>query len=262
MERFAWQIVAFLVIAITFSLLELCFKAIKTKPLWRKDSFTDFLYWAINPALAKPVSMFCVSAIATVVLLTQGKVFHELNMNGFGPIPTQPTWLIVLEMVVISDLLLYWRHRLMHWHLWRLHSIHHSSRQVDWLSSARFHPIDQIFQSLTIMIPLFCLGFPLVAIGFYMPFISLYNYLLHSNLNWSFGPLKYIIADPVFHRWHHTLEDKGQNKNFCTLFPVLDMIFGTYYRPIDMVPEEFGVSTEVIPDGFLLQVAYPFKPKL
>ncbi len=42
----------------------------------------------------------------------------------------------VLTALFILDFFGYWRHRLMHSkHLWSFHSIHHSSRQVDWLST-------------------------------------------------------------------------------------------------------------------------------
>lgn len=259
LEDLVWQVVAFLIIAVAFSSFELLFRAIKTKPLWRKDSLTDFFYWLINPMVSKPVATFAVTGIASVFLLAQGQKFHELNTHGFGPIIQQPLWLIVIEMVILSDLLLYWRHRLMHMFLWRLHSIHHSSRQVDWLSSVRFHPIDQVLQALTILVPLYCLGFPLTAIGIYMPFITLFNYLVHSNVDWTFGPLKYIIVGPVFHRWHHTLEEQGQNKNFCTLFPFFDYIFGTFYLPPNTVPRDFGIGADKVPDSFLEQLVYPWK---
>jgi hypothetical protein len=83
--------------------------------------------------------------------------------------------------------------------------------------------------------------------------------MVHANLNWTFGPLKYVFASPVFHRWHHTLEDEGLDKNFAPTFPVLDLIFGTFYMPPGKLPARFGVHDTEFPEGFLGQFVYPFR---
>jgi sterol desaturase/sphingolipid hydroxylase (fatty acid hydroxylase superfamily) len=83
---------------------------------------------------------------------------------------------------------------------------------------------------------------------------------VHANLNWSLGPLRYVIAGPVFHRWHHTAADKGGSKNFAPTFPVLDIIFGTFHLPVNVLPEGYGVSDQAFPTGFGSQLMYPFKP--
>jgi sterol desaturase/sphingolipid hydroxylase (fatty acid hydroxylase superfamily) len=35
------------------------------------------------------------------------------------------------------------------------------------------------------------------------PFNIITSCLVHANLNWTFGPLRYVLVSPVFHRWHH-----------------------------------------------------------
>ena len=37
---------------------------------------------------------------------------------------------------------------------------------------------------------------------------------VHANLNWTLGPLKYVIATPVFHRWHHSRARRGRREEF------------------------------------------------
>ena len=32
---------------------------------------------------------------------------------------------------------------------------------------------------------------------------------VHANLNWTLGPFRYVLASPVFHRWHHTALERG-----------------------------------------------------
>ncbi len=82
--------------------------------------------------------------------------------------------------------------------------------------------------------------------------------LEHCNLNWSFGPLRYVIVNPVYHRWHHTYPNEGGNKNFAGFFPFLDIIFGTFYMPDGQVPKVFGTERDEVPNGFVGQIVYPF----
>ena len=41
------------------------------------------------------------------------------------------------------------------------------------------------------------------------PFNIFHSAFVHANLNWTFGPLRYVISSPVFHRWHHSRERDG-----------------------------------------------------
>ena len=63
-------------------------------------------------------------------------------------------------------------------------------------------------------------------------------------------------GSPVFHRWHHAAEVECQARNFAPMFPVWDLMFGTFYMPPGRVPEAFGV--EGSPDGLLAQLVHPF----
>ena len=55
------------------------------------------------------------------------------------------------------------------------------------------------------------------------PITIAHSAFVHANLDWTLGPFKYVIASPVFHRWHHTAADRGGEKNFAATFPVLDL---------------------------------------
>ncbi|MEO1324243.1 MAG: hypothetical protein AAFV59_14675, partial [Pseudomonadota bacterium] len=58
-----------------------------------------------------------------------------------------------------------------------------------------------------------------------------HRYYVHSRLDWSHGPFRYLIASPQFHRWHHVDQPEAHNKNFALFFPFIDLAFGTYYSP-------------------------------
>jgi sterol desaturase/sphingolipid hydroxylase (fatty acid hydroxylase superfamily) len=177
---------------------------------------------------------------------------------GFGPISRQPLWLQILEIYALSDFIGYWSHRLFHrgrW--WPFHAVHHSSEDLDWLSSVRVHPVNDLVSKLLQVSPLLLLGFNPFATLSAAPFFTLYAILLHADVDWDFGPLRGAIASPVFHRWHHSRQREAWDKNFAGLLPLWDRIFGTYYMPAGRVPEDFGIMEET-PRDLLGQLVRPF----
>jgi sterol desaturase/sphingolipid hydroxylase (fatty acid hydroxylase superfamily) len=76
-------------------------------------------------------------------------------------------------------------------------------------------------------------------------------------VNWDFGPLRYVIATPVFHRWHHSKDREAWDKNFAGLFVFWDILFGTFYMPKGRYPENFGIPEE-FPKDFVGQLVHPF----
>jgi sterol desaturase/sphingolipid hydroxylase (fatty acid hydroxylase superfamily) len=62
----------------------------------------------------------------------------------------------------------------------------------------------------------------------------------------------------VFHRWHHTAADRGGEKNFAATFPILDVIFGTFYMPAGQLPDNYGIGEREFPVSFPGQLVHPF----
>ena len=107
-------------------------------------------------------------------------------------------------------------------------------------------------------VPLLLLGFAPGLVSLYLPFLTLFALLLHANVPWSFGPLRYVVASPAFHRWHHAADEEGLGVNLAGLFPVLDLAFGTFSMP-DRQPRSFGVAGASIPEGIGAQLLFPFR---
>ncbi|MDX1561649.1 MAG: sterol desaturase family protein, partial [Gammaproteobacteria bacterium] len=143
--------------------------------------------------------------------------------------------------------------------LWRFHAIHHSSQDLDWLSSVRLHPVNDWLSRWVQATALILLGFSPVVVAAYVPFLAFYAIMLHANVRWGFGPLARVVASPKFHRWHHTAEDEGLDKNFAGLFPIWDQLFGTYFMPRGRQPEVFGLHNETVPESYFGQLLYPFR---
>jgi len=259
LEMLVWMAGFFVV----FGILERITPCNPGQPVWKKALPTDMAYFLVMPILTRFVRAGYVSI--GIILLFRGKSSDEIFYyvtHGFGPLATLPIWLQAAIVFIVEDFILYWLHRWFHGkEMWRFHAIHHSSTAVEWHSTYRFHPIN-VWLSFTLVDTLMLfVGFSPESVSVMGAFNLMYSAMVHANLNWTFGPFKYLFSSPVFHRWHHTSQEEGMNKNFAPTFPLLDIVFGTFYMPEGVLPEHYGVPGSNIPESFLGQMAWPFKNK-
>jgi sterol desaturase/sphingolipid hydroxylase (fatty acid hydroxylase superfamily) len=218
-----------------------------------RGACTDLIYWFIVPLFLRVGRTFLFAA--GIVML-----FGGTEPQPF-PLKNVPLWLQCVAIVLIQDVMLYGLHRLFHSRAaWKFHAVHHSPKVLDWMSTVRFHPLNNLFAFGLVDIAVLLMGFSPLALVVLTPFNIVYSSMVHANLNWTFGPFRYIFASPVFHRWHHTSREEGLDKNFASTFPILDVIFGTFYMPPGKLPEQFGNGDEHFPEGFWGQFLYPFRP--
>ncbi len=171
-----------------------------------------------------------------------------------------PFWAELPLAIVIADLAYYWAHRLFHTNrsLWRIHMVHHSIEELDWLATHRVHPIEAVITRGAALLPLLTLGFEPSTIGAFAIIYQWHSLFIHSNIRCDFGPLKWLIASPEFHHWHHANEPEATNKNFTAQLPIIDLVFGSLYLPQGRTPSKFGVN-EAVPVTYLQQLAFPFR---
>lgn len=246
------------VLAALYAVLQRFWPSIRGQRLYRPGFWTDLSYWLLSPLINRGFGQVVVVAALIPVALAVGVALPDLK-NGWGPVATLPLWVQAAAIVVLGDFIGYWVHRYTHtgwW--WRVHAVHHSSTQLDWLAAARVHPFNDALGDIARAVPLVALGFAPIAVAGVLPFFTLYAVTLHANLSWDYGPLRTVVASPRFHRWHHTSAEEGRDRNFSGLFPVWDILFGTYYMPTGVQPRSFGVS-EAVPAGLLGQLTYPFR---
>lgn len=231
-------------------------------------------YWWRNPGLGTDATYFLLHTfmggyfripvmILVVFVLSRTMTPDEIGdyfENGRGPLSTLPFLVQLVVYLLLSDFLLYWIHRGFHRSsmMWPFHAIHHSAKEVDWTTATRFHPVNLMLQSSFVMGLMIALGVRPEVIAIAAPFDACIALWQHSNTKMTLGPLKYVIATPVFHRWHHTMPDKGGDKNFAPTFAFWDLAFGTFYMPEDELPEVFGVEDPELKEGYLSQLIYPF----
>lgn len=174
-------------------------------------------------------------------------------------VKAQPFWLQAIEVLILSDFLIYWAHRLQHNvpFLWRFHKVHHSAQHLDWLAAHREHPLDSVYTIGIINLPAFIVGFPIETIAGIAAFRGIWAIYIHSNVRLPIKPIRWLIGAPELHHWHHNLN--RTTGNYANLSPIMDILFGTYVCP-DEEPEEFGIEEET-PKTYIGQLVEPMLPK-
>lgn len=235
-------------LTIVFVPLEQIF-ALHRKRFRPRSIAADLAYYFINGLAPSLLLAIPISVIAAVVQKITPAAYAQF-------IGSLPLWARVTAGILVSELGAYWGHRFTHenrW-MWRFHKVHHSPESLDWMVNTRAHPVDVVFTRLCGLTPLYLLGLATPrGSGQLLPLVvtlagTTWAFFVHANLRWRFGPLKYLVATPEFHHWHHT-NDEHRDHNYASLLPVIDRIFGTYHLP-NHWPAVYGVDEPVAPTLF------------
>lgn len=243
---------SFLALFLMFRPLEIVFAARQQK-FFRPGWFTDLCFFLGQYLLW--------SGLVLWLLLKFGHwIDRVMPLNFRAAVASQPLWLQAIQVVLLSDLFIYWGHRLQHHSrfLWRFHSIHHSAEHLDWLAAHREHPLDTVYTMGLINLPAFVMGFPLETLAGLLAFRGLWAIYIHSNVRLPIGPLRALIGAPELHHWHHSREREAGN--YANISPLMDLLFGTYRCP-PREPESLGVE-EPMPSGYFGQLLHPFRRRV
>jgi sterol desaturase/sphingolipid hydroxylase (fatty acid hydroxylase superfamily) len=228
------------------------------RPWWRKRGLvTDICYWLIVPLFTRYGRIgFTVLFTAVLFGITTAQGISDFYDHGHGVLSRLPLWLQIGIYLLTAEFLLYWIHRAFHrGALWRYHAVHHSSLDVEWISAARFHPVNIMLGTVAVDVVALLAGIAPDVFIFMGPIDTITSAFVHANLDWTLGPFKYVFAGPVFHRWHHTIEQG--DKNFAGTFSFFDLMFGTFHMPQGQLPQNYGIDDKNMPESFGMQVLYP-----
>ena len=141
--------------------------------------------------------------------------------------------------------------------LWQFHKVHHSAEVMHPISNFREHPVDNFAYDLItglgfgalngIAVNVFgylpslpsLLGVPLLMLAFNLLAYNLRH--CHVWLRWP-GRWSMVLPSPAHHHVHHSCHPDHIDKNFAFMFPVWDVIFGTYTLPEDNRDVKFGIG--------------------
>ena len=239
--------------------LERLFRPLSRGSARRPGLFTDLLFWVFTPLVGKAATYAAVTAVVAGLMWLTDRELDIFSGTGWGAVGRQSLWLQTLEVLILADLTFYWTHRLFHTgRMWPFHAVHHSSEHLDWVSSMRFHPVNDIVSRVFQAVPLVLLGFAPAAVVCAIPVVVTFIVVTHADVPWTWGPLRHVLVSPVYHHWHHSTESDALDKNFAGLFVLWDWLFGTLYMPKGRNPERYGIFDKGVPRGFLGLLAYPF----
>jgi sterol desaturase/sphingolipid hydroxylase (fatty acid hydroxylase superfamily) len=166
---------------------------------------------------------------------------------------------------VLLDFFQWLTHILLHkiHFLWKFHQVHHSVKEMGFAAHFRYHWMENVLYK-----PFKTLG--VMVLGGFEPdqaylvhfFAILIGHLNHANVKISWGPLKYILNNPIIHLYHHAYAlPKGKfGVNFGISLSLWDYLFKTHYVPEASGTIKLGfLKEEQMPKGFLKQALHGFK---
>jgi lathosterol oxidase len=252
-----WFLLNLIAYSAVFIPLERLFARRPDQPIFRRGWRTDLTYFFVSSLLVQ---------LTTLLTMKPAMVFFQWTAH-----PAVRAWVAALPFALqfvgilfLTDLTQYWVHRLFHTvpALWQFHAIHHSAETMDWLAGSRLHLVDVAVTRGLSYVPIYVLGFAEAPLFAYVAFVSIQATFIHANVRFEFGPLRWLLATPQFHHWHHTAERDALDKNFAVHLPVLDWLFGTFYLPRGRWPASYGLAGgNPVPPGYLRQFVYPFLPQ-
>lgn len=187
----------------------------------------------------------------------------------WNPLPTLwptslPLWQQLLAAVLIADVGITLAHYASHKidALWRLHAVHHSVKRMYGFNGLMKHPIHQLIESVAGTTPLLLMGIPQEVLFLLVVAVALQLLLQHSNVAYFSGPLKYVLAINVVHRFHHLNSASEGDVNFGLFTQLTDRLLGTaFFDPERRIGlGDLGIEGEPdYPVGYLSELAEPFR---
>lgn len=162
------------------------------------------------------------------------------------------TWWVWLLLILTTDLVWYWYHRLGHQvnFLWAAHIVHHQSEEFNLTVSARITVFQALIRNIFWCIIPF-LGFhPAMVITILMVH-GAYSFFTHTQLIGKLGWLEHILITPSLHGVHHASDGKYLDKNYGDVFVFWDKLFGTYQQEEEA--PTYGLTHPVKSYSFLWQ---------
>jgi sterol desaturase/sphingolipid hydroxylase (fatty acid hydroxylase superfamily) len=224
----------------------------RLEPAQRKVRwFANLVLTFLNVAILSfvPVTLF------TASVWVQKQDFGLLNLF------TLPMVVVIIVTLLSRGFISFFTHYLSHKVplFWRLHRVHHLDTQMDVSTTVRFHPLEFLVNLL--------IGIPIVSLLGLTPWVLLLYEILdaaitlfsHANIRLPKGlerTLRYVIVTPDLHRVHHSSYQPETDSNFGAVFPIWDIIFGTFRTETRVPQEVMEIGVEEVRDGRTNQVVW------
>ncbi|AIY14818.1 sterol desaturase family protein [Cellulophaga baltica] len=256
--NFFWGLI---VISLVVWGLEIAFPWRKNQSVFRKDFWLDGFYMFFN------FFLFVIMISGFYKILE--KFFSDIGISASSftliDFSTWPSWAQLVIFFIILDFVQWFTHTLLHKYefLWNFHKVHHSVKEMGFAAHLRYHWMENILYKPLKTFGVMILGGFEPEQAYIVHFIAItIGHFNHSNIKITWGPLKYILNNPVMHLYHHAYDlPKGTyGVNFGISLSVWDYIFKTNYIPEDSGTIELGFhGDDKFPKDFIHQNMEGFK---
>jgi sterol desaturase/sphingolipid hydroxylase (fatty acid hydroxylase superfamily) len=242
--------------------LEMAFPWRKEQSVFRKDFWLDGFYMFFNFFV---FSVF-IAGFYAVTEKAMGSIGLQMDSLALIDLKSLPLAVQLILFFIVLDFVQWFTHILLHRYefLWRFHKVHHSVEEMGFAAHLRYHWMENIFYKPLKTLAVMVLGGFEPSMAFAVHFFAiLIGHLNHANIKITWGPLRYLLNNPVMHLYHHAKHLPSQyprGVNFGISLSIWDYIFGTHYIPEEGGKIELGFEeVEQFPKTFWGQVFYGFK---
>ena len=252
-----------LLISLIVWILEILFPWRKNQAIFRKDFWLDAFYMFFN--------FFLFAIVISGFYKVLEVAFNDLGITtkslALVDLSEWSMWLQLSTFFLVLDFVQWFTHILLHRFkfLWNFHKVHHSVKEMGFAAHLRYHWMENVLYKPLKTFGVMILGGFEPEHAYIVHFIAItIGHLNHANIKLTWGPLKYLLNNPVMHLYHHAhkLPEGKYGVNFGISLSIWDYIFRTNYVPEDSGTIELGFpGDENFPKDFIHQNTFGFKSK-
>jgi sterol desaturase/sphingolipid hydroxylase (fatty acid hydroxylase superfamily) len=243
--------------------LEIAFPWRKKQGVFRKDFWLDAFYMFFNFFLFS----IAISGFYDLIQL----FFSSLGISNTRfvllDLSELPSGIQLLIFFVVLDFVQWTTHILLHKIpvFWKFHQIHHSVKEMGFAAHLRYHWMENLLYKPLKTFGVMILGGFEPEQAYIVHFIAItIGHLNHANIKLSWGPLKYILNNPIMHLYHHAYDlPRGRfGVNFGISLSLWDYLFHTDHVPDTNGEIKLGFpEDEKLSPNFINQLGHGFVQK-
>ena len=243
--------------------LEIAFPWRKKQGVFRKDFWLDAFYMFFNFFLFS----IAISGFYDLIQL----FFSSLGISNTRfvllDLSKLPSGIQLLIFFVVLDFVQWTTHILLHKIpvFWKFHQIHHSVKEMGFAAHLRYHWMENLLYKPLKTFGVMILGGFEPEQAYIVHFIAItIGHLNHANIKLSWGPLKYILNNPIMHLYHHAYDlPRGRfGVNFGISLSLWDYLFHTDHVPDTNGEIKLGFpGDEKLSPNFINQLGHGFVQK-
>lgn len=245
--------------------LEKRIPANRTQPTFSPGLWQDFVWFVADNITFRMIALPLMLSGLDFIFVRYAPFMQIQSLKTWPAWVQIPLWFLLVDFTQFSTHLA--RHKIPFF--WRFHAVHHSPADLNVFSDSRQHLLDRLMLPFFVFIFLRMLGIEFTPAVWVTVLLDWHSRIVHSNLRTNFGPLKFLIVSPQYHRVHHSIESRHRDVNLSAWFTIWDRLFGTISANYDEYPttgihdSDFPLERQTgiaaVSRNYVRQTVYPFR---